>query len=91
MLKSAYELALEKTGGLSGRQLTGEDKKRFSEIESKYTARIAELEILHAQKLREVRAAGDAEAFAALSERFAAEKAELREKKEAEKEKARRG
>lgn len=48
-LKSAWELAMEKTKGMGGEEaaaLTAEEKREIAEIRKKYEARIAEAEII---------------------------------------------
>lgn len=91
MLKSAYELALEKSGGLPGRTLTSAQKEALSELDLKFRARIAEVEIRITDSLRQARAAGDPAAVEALTAELAEERARLERELEAAKEKVRAG
>lgn len=88
-LKSAYEIALEKSGGLSERKLSDEAKKRLAEAEAKFTAQAAELEITFAGRIAAARAAGDPEALEALEAELARLKAEVAGRKASEKAKIR--
>lgn len=67
-LKSAVELALEKLDREIGKelpQLTDDQKKRISEVRSRYEAKIAEAEISAQSTVRKARQSGD---FSALEE-----------------------
>ena len=44
-LKSAWELALERTGGKSAGKLTAKQKEKLAELDRVYTAKIAECEL----------------------------------------------
>jgi hypothetical protein len=89
MLKSAYELAMEKTGGAPTRQLSGDEKTRLAEIDAKYRALIAEKEIMANERIRAARMAGEAEAAAVLEEELNTEKTRLAADRDAQKEKIR--
>lgn len=89
MLKSAYELALEKTGGAPARKLSDEDKTRLAEIDAKYRAMIAEQDIMASQRIRAARMAGEAEAAAVLEEELNTEKTRLAAERDAQKAKIR--
>lgn len=91
MLKSAYELALEKTGGFSGKALSSAQKEALAELDLKFRARIAEVEIRVTDSLRQARAAGDPAAVEALTAELAEERARLERELEAAKEKVRLG
>jgi len=88
-LKSAYEIAMERTGGRSEVRLTDEQKKELAGIEAKYKAQIAELEIHFTDQLRAARVAGDPEACVAVEEELTRRRAELNGKKESEKNRVR--
>jgi hypothetical protein len=86
-MKSAYELAMERLSKTApSAVLTMEQKKELAELDSKYTAKIAEREIFLNEKLAAVSAKGDYEAVAQLEKQLSSErktfKAELEEKKE---------
>lgn len=89
MLKSAYELALEKTGGLKENALSPSQKKLLAEIDAKFAAKIAESEILFNQKMQGARQSFEQEELDRLHEMFAREKNELLEKRDREKERVR--
>ncbi len=91
MLKSAYELALEKSGGLSGKTLTAAQKEQIAELELKFRAKIAELEIRSGDGLRAAQASGDVAAVEALTAELAADRGRLERELEAAKEKVRAG
>lgn len=91
MLKSAYEIAMEKSGGKTARELTAAQKKAIAEVNSKHDAAIAELEILKAPVLAAARASGDEESYRAVMEDMAREKASINERREREKKKIREG
>lgn len=61
-MKSAYELAMERTGG-APKPLTDEQKEQIAEINRKMDARLAEQNILFDQRIAEARAVGDMEAL----------------------------
>jgi uncharacterized protein (DUF488 family) len=85
-LKSAWELALERTGGKPTASLSDEQKNKLSEIHRLYTAKIAECELELKPKIAEARAAEKFEDAEKLEEILRAEIAKLRSKLEAEKE-----
>jgi len=89
MLKSAYELALEKTGGAPKRKLSDEEKRRLAEIDAKYRALIAENEIMASERIHAARMAGEAEAATALEEVLKTEKARLAAERDAAKKRIR--
>ena len=63
-LKSAWELALERTAknAPAAKKLTAEQKAKLAEIDRLYTAKIAQEELSLKPKIAEARARGDAEA-----------------------------
>lgn len=89
MLKSAYELALEKSGGMSIKATTAEQKEAIAELELKFRARIAELEIRSSDGLRLARASGDVAAIEALTSELASDRGRLERELETAKEKVR--
>ncbi|MDD3117994.1 MAG: hypothetical protein PHQ27_02325 [Victivallales bacterium] len=85
-MKSAWELALERTGGAL-RELTPDQKNRIAEIESIYKAKIAGAEIAAQQRVQA--AAGDPEAVRQIMDDLAVERASHTSKMESEKKKIR--
>lgn len=90
MLKSAYEIAMEKTGG-SGAKLSSKQKERIADVDSRCAAQIAEARIMFDEKLTAARGAGDAEAGRILSDQLAQEIARIETRRDREKEKIREG
>lgn len=90
-LKSAWEIALERSGSPPLAKLTDEQKKQLAELEKLYTAKIAQEEFTLKPKIAEARAAGDEEAAQKLEEQLQTALARLRRKLEEEKEKVRKG
>ena len=85
-MKSAWELALERTGGAL-RELTPEQKTKIAEIESIYKAKIAGAEIAAQQRLK---AAGDdPETTRQIMDDLVVERASYESKMESEKQKIR--
>jgi hypothetical protein len=87
-LKSAWELALERTGGKTAGKLTDAQKAKLAELDRIYTAKIAERELELKPKIA---AAGTPEDRQKLEETLRAEIAKLRRKLEEEKDKVRQG
>lgn len=82
-LKSAWELALERTGGKATGKLTAAQRAKLAELEKIYTAKIAVCEL----DLRpQIAKAGNPEDRQKLEEILRGEIAKLRAKLEAEKE-----
>jgi hypothetical protein len=88
-LKSAWELALERTGGKTTGKLTGAQKAKLAELDRVYTAKIAECELELNPKIAAAKAAGKFEDAQKLAETMRAEIAKQRGKLEAEKENVR--
>lgn len=88
MLKSAYELAMERTGG-AGPALSDEQKTKLAAIDARYKALIAEKEILFAERIHAARLSGDFGAADALAEELAAERAQLEERRNRDKDRCR--
>jgi hypothetical protein len=85
-MKSSYELAMERLNKTApATQLTAAQKKQLAELDSKYTAKIAEREIALNGEI--ARAADDVEKEESLREQLVVERrklqVELEEKKEA--------
>lgn len=85
-MKSAYELAMERLSKAAPSvSLTDAQKKELAELDSRYTAKIAEREIFLKDKLTAARAQGDYEAVAQIEKQLASERkslqSELEEKK----------
>jgi hypothetical protein len=86
-MKSSYELAMERLGkSAPSVKLSDEQKKQLAELDSKYTAKIAEREIFLKGELRAAAEKGDAEAYAQIEKQLVSARktsqAELEEKKE---------
>jgi hypothetical protein len=88
-LKSAWELAQERTGGKATVKLSSAQKEKLAELERVYTAKIAECELDLNPKIAATRATGKFEDAQKLEETMRAEIAKLRGKLETEKEKIR--
>jgi hypothetical protein len=88
-MKSAYELAMERLNKSSPTvKLSPEQKKQLAELDSRYTAKIAEREIALQGEIEKAASAGDIEKAEQLRQHLASERkallAELEEKKEKE-------
>ena len=86
-MKSSYELAMERLGKQSpATKLTEAQKKQLAELDSVYSAKIAEREIFLQGQMAKAAETGDWEAMQQLEKQIASEKktlqAELEEKKE---------
>jgi vacuolar-type H+-ATPase subunit I/STV1 len=92
-IKSALELAMERLRKKDGDlvPLTHEQKLAIAEIDAETTAKVAEEQIMAADRLRAAYAGGDAEAARKLDEQIKAEIARIRERGESRKEKVRKG
>ena len=89
-MKSAYELAMERLEKQSPRaKVTDEQKREIAEIDTTFTARIAERELFLKDQIAKARAAGQHEEIAMLEKQLASEVRRLREDCEAKKEKVR--
>ncbi len=90
MIKSAYELALERLGKTSPTvALTDDQKRQLAEIDSKYCARIAEREVSLKDQIRKAQVAGKLDEAETLQKQLALEIRRLQEECEAQKEKLR--
>jgi hypothetical protein len=90
-IKSAYELAMERTGGQSGKKLTTEQKTKLAELDCVYSAKIAEEELSLTPKISAARAAHDLEGAQKLEETLRAQVQKLRGKLDDAKEAVRQG
>jgi hypothetical protein len=86
-MKSSYELAMERLNKVApANKLTAVQKKQLAELDSKYTAKIAEREIALKDEINSATAAGDFEKAEELRKQLAVERknlqASLEEKKE---------
>jgi len=84
-IKSAYELAMERMGGVPAQKLTSEQKTKLAELDKVYTAKIAEQELSLQPKIAEARKKGDADAAAKWEETLRNEVAKLRRQLEEKK------
>jgi hypothetical protein len=87
-LKSAWELALERTGGQSAAKLTDAQKAKLAELDKIYTAKIAQEELTLKPKIA---TAPDAETAQKLEDQLQTMLGRLRRKLEEEKEAVRNG
>src|SRR5207253_3892209 len=79
-MKSAYELAMERLQkGAPTVSLTEEQKKQLAEIDSTFTARIAEREVFLQGEIGKAQIGGNLEEVAALQKQLAAEVSRLRQ------------
>jgi hypothetical protein len=86
-MKTAYELAMERLGkSTPSVKLTADQKKQLAELDSQYSAKIAEREIALRGEIDKVAVAGDFEKVEKLQQQLVNERkklqAELGEKKE---------
>jgi hypothetical protein len=88
-LKSAWELAQERTGGKATGKLTDAQKEKLAELDRVYTAKIAQEELSLKPKIAAATVAGKFEDAQKIDETLRAEIAKLRRKLEEEKEKVR--
>ena len=90
-MKSAYELAMERLEKQSpSAKVTDEQKREIAEIDSTFTARIAERELFLKDQITKARAAGQHEEIPMLEKQLSSEVRRLREDCEAKKDKVRR-
>jgi hypothetical protein len=88
-MKSAYEIAMERLNKTApAAKLTGKQKKQLAELDSRYTAKIAEREI--ALKGEMAKVAGDFEKEKSLREQLVHERKKLQAELEDKKEQVRR-
>ena len=89
-MKSSYELAMERLNKNSPAvKLTAAQKKQLAELDSKYTAKLAEREIALKDELNKAAAAGEAEKFEQLQKQLVHERAKIQSELEDKKESVR--
>ncbi len=86
-MKTAYELAMERLSKIAPAvKLTHAQKRQLAELDSKYTAKVAEREMALQDEIARTDAAGDLEKVETLRQQLVVERrkfqAELEEKKE---------
>jgi len=90
-MKTAYELAMERLNKRApAKKLSEAQKKELAELDSKYTAKIAEREIALKDEIARAGVAGDSERVGKLQEQWVAEHRKLQAELEEKKEQARR-
>tara|TARA_B100001057_G_scaffold408082_1_gene422208 strand:- start:136 stop:408 length:273 start_codon:yes stop_codon:yes gene_type:complete len=88
-MKSAYELAMERSDDGSDKPLTDEQKERIAEIDSKYKAKIAERKIVLEKSVQDALAQENHEEAEEARRILIQEVNSLESKAEAEKDKVR--
>ena len=89
-MKTAYELAMERLGKTSPTvKLSDEQKQEIAELESKYTAKIAERELFLKGEIVKAIDRGDEEAIGQLEKQLLSDRKSLRAECEEKKEKVR--
>ena len=90
-MKTAYELAMERLSKTApAPKISGQQKKDLAELDSKYTAKIAEREIFLKGELEKAAAKNDFEAYQQLEKQMASDRKSLQAEMEEKKEKIRR-
>jgi hypothetical protein len=90
-MKSAYELAMDRLSkSAPAVKLTAEQKKQLAELDSRYSAKIAEREIFLKDELAAAAAKGDFEAVAQLEKQLVSARKSLQSELEEKKEKVRK-
>jgi hypothetical protein len=91
-MKSAYELAMERLNkSAPAVAVTDEQKKQLAELDSRYSAKIAEREIFLKDERAAAAAKGDFEAVAQLEKQLISVRKSLQVELEEKKEKVRKG
>ncbi len=91
-MKSSYELAMERLNKTAPAvKLTAAQKEQLAELDSRYTAKIAEREIALKGEINAATAAGDFEKTQELGKQLVAERKNLQADLEEKKEKVRSG
>jgi len=89
-MKSAYELAMERLNkSAPSSKLTTEQKKLLAELDSRYTAKIAEREIALKGEIGQAEVAGDLEKTEKLRQQLIADRKKLQSELEDKKEQVR--
>jgi len=90
-MKSSYELAMERLNKVApASKLTAVQKNQLAELDSKYTAKIAEREIALKGEINAATAAGDLEKAEMLGKQLVADRKNLQADLEGKKDKIRR-
>jgi ABC-type enterochelin transport system substrate-binding protein len=90
-MKSAYELAMDRLSKSAPTvKLTDEQKKQLAELDSRYSAKIAEREIFLKDERAAAAAKGDFEAVAQLEKQLVSARKSLQSELEEKKEKVRK-
>ncbi|HET7624488.1 MAG TPA: hypothetical protein VFM25_04425 [Verrucomicrobiae bacterium] len=90
-MKSAYELAMERLNKKSpAAKLSDDQKKQLAELDSKFTAKIAEREIALESEIARAISSGDFDKEQMLKQQLAAERKSLQSQLEEKKEEIRR-
>jgi hypothetical protein len=91
-MKSAYELAMERLSkSAPAVTLTNQQKKQLADLDSRYSAKIAEREIFLKDERAAASAKGDFEAVAQLEKQLVSTRKSLQAELEEKKEKVRKG
>ena len=91
MMKTAYELAMERLGKTAPTvKLTANQKKQLAELDSQYAAKIAEREIALKDETAKVAAGGEIEKVEKLQQQLVNERKKLQAELEEKKERVRR-
>jgi hypothetical protein len=91
-MKSAYELAMERLSkSAPAVTLTNQQKKQLADLDSRYSAKIAEREIFLKDERAAAAAKGDFEAVAQLEKQLVSTRKSLQAELEEKKEKVRKG
>ena len=92
VMKSAYELAMERLNKLSPTvKLSDEQKNQLAELESQCAAKIAERELFLKGEMAKAIDKGDAEALEQLEKQLVSDRKSLRAEYDEKKEKVRQG
>ena len=86
-MKTAWELALERSGGILN-ELTDEKKEAIAEIDKQCKAKLAEMDLSYTEKLQQTT---DFEQIEQIKKDMAVEKASITSKAKRDKEKIRNG
>jgi hypothetical protein len=90
-MKSAYELAMERLNKKSpAAKLSDDQKKQLAELDSKFTAKIAEREIALESEIARAISSGDFDKEQMLKQQLAAERKSLQSQLDEKKEEIRR-
>ena len=91
-MKSSYELALERLNKSSPTvKLSAAQKKQLAELDSKYTAKIAEREISMKGEMAQATAAGDLEKVEMLQQQLSCDRKKIESEREDKKAAVRQG